>query len=285
MLIGKYLVLIYFAIVSPVSLYSQTSSHQRIGVEGKTILEVSPSIGVELSKDPGYSTQALSGEVRAGLSLFLYKSLSLDFDMPISGRFFTARDALPRFVWAPGDASASLGASFRLFDWRISLAVSYAHPFGVYSYYESQEKRIVSGSGYRTMSTFLTGTRYLDPLALGLRLGGMTTLPREERMGASVRPLSLSLAAFATESLNANVALTASISQSFSFPRLINGIPENEGYQYALSGTVGMVLSTSDAAFRVSLSKRLSETMEPVSLSLSYSPIFRTVSRRSHDDC
>jgi len=262
-----------FALSLPIC--GETSDHQRIGVDRKTILEMSPSLGAKLSKELGYGEAALSAEAHGGLSILILRTISLDLDMPISVRLFSSRDATPRFVWAPGDASVLVGTSFRLADWRLGLAASYTHPLGVYAYYEAVAKRIASGAGYRTISGTLSATRYLDPLALGFQLHGETGLPREERFGISMRPFSLTLALFATEALNANAAITASIGQVFSLPLLVNGVPEVGGSSYSLSGSLGLVLSGPDSSFRIALSKRLSELTEPISLSLSFSPTFR----------
>ena len=199
-------------------LLAQTSSHQRIGVERKTILEVSPSLSAELYKEPGYDESALSGQASLGLGLLIMRTLSLEIDLPYSGRLFTSRDAYPRFVAALGDVSASIGASFRLADWRMSLDASYVHPSGLYSYYEAAEKRIQSGSGYRSLGASLSALRYLDPLAIGFRLRGETRLDRQDRFGTSSLPAALSLGLFATEALNGQVALNASLTHSLTVP-------------------------------------------------------------------
>lgn len=214
-----------FAFAMCAAATAETSAHQRIGVERKTVVELSPSISAELYREEGYGEGALSARASAGLGILVLRKLSFAFDMPFSGRLFTGRDSSPRFVYAPGDATASIGAGFRLADYRLALDASYSHPFGVYSYYESIEKRIASGSGYRTIAASIAATRFLDPLALGFRVRAETQLERPERFGSSSRLAAFSLGLFATEALNGEVALTASLAQGLGLPFLANGIP------------------------------------------------------------
>jgi len=254
---------------------AQTSTHQRIGVEQKTILEISPSLNAEIYRVPSYDESALSGRASLRLGLLILSTLSVDVELPFSGRLFTQRDAYPRFVGALGDVSASIGTSFRLADWRLSLDASYSHPSGLFSYYEVTEKLIVSGSGYRSLGASFSAMRYLDPLAIGFRLRGETRLERYDRFGSSSLPAAYSLGLFVTESLNGEVALNASLTHGVAMPYLVNGIPDELGYSYSFSGSIGLVLSGSNASLSISVSKRLSEPAAPSAFSLSFSPTFR----------
>jgi len=254
---------------------AQESSHQRLSVEGRESLEVTVGTSCALTKTSDSSGSGLALDPSLSLDLLAWRRLGLSIDLPFAAWVDTRREALPRAVGALGDPSVAATYTFRLADWRLGSELSYSHPLGVWEEHESATKLIASGSGYPTLGAAISAIRYLDPLVAGLRIEAETCLPRSERWGSSMIPLALKLNLFATEALNDIAALSAGLSQRLAWPRLYEGIPEESGLSYSMSGNVGLIFSSRSDSLRVALSRPLSSASAPASLELGYSHTFR----------
>jgi hypothetical protein len=159
--------------------------------------------------------------------------------------------------------SPALAYTSRVGDWRLAAELSYSHPLGIWNDYEAAEKPIRSSDGYRSIGSAIAATRFLDPLALGLRLSARTGLPRPERVGSSAWPIDAGLSLYATEALNDSVAVNAPIDHGLSIPSDFEWTRYAADIVYSLSASVGAVLSIGDTSLRASLAKTLSGAGEP----------------------
>ena len=256
-------------------LHAQTTTHQRLGVEAEDLFELSV----------GATTEMLRSDTRGSAGVELDPSVSIDFlfrqrfglsiEAPASLWLALARDAVPRVVGAIGDPSIVTSYTFRLSDWRLGVELSYSHPFGLWNPYQTAEKRIASGSGYRKLGAVISAIRYLDPLVAGIRVGADTCFPRVERSGTSTRPLILTMNLFATEALNGTVALSGSLGQKLFWPLLLNGVSSESGMNWSLSGSVSLIFSERERTLRLGISKLLSDYTSPVTFSMGVSYTFK----------
>lgn len=209
------------------------------------------------------------------LDLLFRQHLGLSFELPGVAWFAMGRDAVPRAVGAIGDPTVAATYTFRLSDWRLGAELSYAHPLGIWNAYEAYEKRIASGSGYPKLGASFSAIRYLDPLVTGISLRADTCLARTERAGISTKPLILTANLFATEALNDVVALSAGLAHKLSWPRYLNGVPDESGITYSLSGNMSLVFAEQNRTLRVGISKLLSDYTSPVAFELGFSYTFK----------
>ncbi len=235
------------------------------------------SIGtnLEIFRSDNAKTNAVEIDPTISLDLFFRRRFGLSFEVPALVWIATGREAVPRAVGALGDPEVTTSYTFRLSDWRLSAALSYTHPLGIWNYYEARERQIASGSGYPTLGASFSALRYLDPIVAGASLCGETCFARPERSGTSTRPLILTAKLFATEALNDVVALSASLSPKLTWPRYLNGVPDESGITYTLTGSASLVFSEKDHTVRIGVSKVVSDDSSPVTLDLGFSYTFR----------
>lgn len=255
--------------------FAQTTAHQRVGVEAKDSLEATVGTTLEVFRSDTAKTNGVEIDPTISLDLFFRRRFGLSFEVPALVWIATGREAVPRAVGAVGDPEVTASYTFRLSDWRLSAALSYTHPLGIWNYYEARERQIASGSGYPKLGALFSAVRYLDPIVAGTSLRGETCFARPERSGTSTRPLILTSNLFATEALNDVVALSASLSPKLSWPRYLNGVPDESGIIYSLTGSASLVFSEKDHTLRVRVSKLLSDYSSPVAFDLGFSHTFR----------
>lgn len=246
-------------------LAAQTSGHQRVAVERDDRLELDFSLGLAV-QEAGDLGMRLSPSLEAGL--LLARRLRLELSLPVELILPLAHDSLPPARAAMGDPSISLSWSFRLRDWRLDAGLGYRHPLGVWNGYEAMMKSIVAGSGYPRVGGSLAAVRYLDPLALGLRLAAGSGLPRPEREGRSSRPLDLELALFATEAVNDRVALNLSLAGGLTAPVLLDGEPRSE-WDWSLGADASLLISWETTTLRIGLGRDLVDPAAATPLSVS----------------
>jgi hypothetical protein len=244
--------------------FAQTTAHQRVGVEAKDSLEATVGTTLEVFRSDTAKTNGVEIDPTISLDLFFRRRFGLSFEVPALVWIATGREAVPRAVGAVGDPEVTASYTFRLSDWRLSAALSYTHPLGIWNYYEARERQIASGSGYPKLGALFSAVRYLDPIVAGTSLRGETCFARPERSGTSTRPLILTANLFATEALNDVVALSASLSPKLSWPRYLNGVPDESGIIYSLTRSASLVFSEKDHTLRVGVSKLLSDYSSPV---------------------
>ncbi len=267
--------LILFTAASMDQAFTQTTMHQRVGVENKDIFGISAESAVAIYPS---SINGISGvEIDHSLSLgFLYlRRFGITFDIPAVFFLGLERNSVPRAVGAAGDPSVSATYTFRLSDWRLSVGFSYTHPLGIWNRYEAAEKRILSGSGYSRLGATFSAVRFLDPLAIGTNLGADTCLARAELSGSSIAPLILTSGLFATEALNDIIAISAILTQRLAWPRYLDGVPDESGMTYYLFGSVSLVFNEENRTIRVGISKLLSDYASPFCFDLSAAHTFR----------
>jgi len=255
---------------------AQASDHQRLSVQGRENLDLSIGASCSLRPQEGLGGSGLELAPCLSLDLLLYRSVGLSLSCLFVAWVGTERYALPRAAASLGDPSAALSYTFRAADWRLGAEVSYSHPAGIWDSYEAQAKGIYSGSGYPTIGAAFSAVRYLDPIVAGLRLEADTGLARRERFSSSTKPLDLRVNLFATEALNASAALTVGLSNGLAWPAFHEGISDEPGLRYSLSGNAALVLRSAFSSLRIGISKGLSGSDSPASLDISYSYTFKT---------
>ena len=248
---------------------AQTSSHQRVGVERKSVVDITVDSGFELFPLANGAYLGVEADPYLTLDLLVLRSLDLSLALPASAWLDTDLLAPRRVVSAFGDPSVGIGYSLRIGDWRFGSSAIWIYPMGVWNYYESQELHLSSGSGYQTIGLDVSATRFIDPLIADLKLSARSNLPRAERFGESARPLTLTATASATEALNQNVGLIASLSNEIDSP--IVGVAGVDGgaWLYSLSGSAALAFSSDILTLRVGLSKTLSNASSPPRLDVS----------------
>jgi hypothetical protein len=257
------------------NVWAQASDHERVGVERKDILEVTPGLSVDLASTQANTAQALGLYPTLSLDTLYRRSLSLSVAMPLYSWFALDRDSAQRYAYATGDPYASLGYSGRVGDWRLGAGVSYQHPLGIWNTYEVKEVGISSSSGYPTLGLRLSAIRYLDPIVASVALKAQTGLARSERYGWSSRPLVLTVDTSAMDALSSKAALSLGLENVYALPRLENGIPSSSGSSYSLSGSLSLVLSDGDNSLYIGASKPLTDYSSSATLMVRYSYTFR----------
>lgn len=267
-------VVLLSTITAPVS--AQTTAHQRVGVEAKDSLEVTIGTTLEIFRSDATKTNGVEIDPSISVDLLFGRRFGLSFDVPGVVWIATGREAVPRAAGALGDPEVTASYTFRLSDWRLNASLAYAHPLGIWNYYEAMGKQIVSGSGYPKLGLSFSAIRYLDPLVAGVSLRADTCFARTERSGGtSTKPLILTANTFATEALNDVVALSVGLSPKLSWPRHLNGVPDESGITYSLTGSASLVFSEQNRTLRVGVSKLLSDYTSPVAFDLGFSYTFR----------
>lgn len=249
---------------------SQAVSHQRLGIEGAKNLLLMAGISIDmigignnayasLEIDPSFTFEALY-ERRLGLSV----------EVPVVVRLPLARGVAPRFLASPGDPGLAISYTFRVNDWRLGAELSYVHPLGIWNSHEADEKRIVSGSGYRKLGASFSCVRYMDPLVAGFAISADSYFEREELSGTGSKPLVLTVSLFATEALNHVVALSSGLSQRLGWPSLMNGAPMENTFDYSISGKVSLVFTEGRRTVNLGISRLLSEITSPIVFNLEF---------------
>lgn len=256
---------------------AQTTEHQRTGVQGDEYWQFMAGISVDLI-DAGGIESGEEGAIEIDPSLnfeVLFKQrLALSVELPMVARLdLGSRASLPSPVStvALGDPSLALSCTFRASDWRLGADLSYTHPMGIWNDYEARERNLASGSGYRKLGATLSAVRYMDPLVAGLAVNAESSFDRKEFYGSGSRPCVLTASIFATEALNAVVAISGGLSQRLAWPRRLNGLAVDEALSLSLSGKLSILFSEGAGTTSFALSRLLSEFASPVVFTMGYS--------------
>ena len=263
------------AVLSPCGQYNQlaaqTAPHQRLGVSGDEILDITIGSALGLYRSDTDAGQGMEIDASLSIDLLYLQRFGLSIELPAVAWLALGRNVQPGAAAAPGDPSVAATCSFRLSDWRLGAELAYTHPAGIWEAHESASRRISSGSGYRRLGAAFTALRYLDPLVAGVRLETETCLARQERFGQADKPLIISLGFFATEALNATAALSASLTPRLAWPRRLEGKAGPADPSWSLSGSASFILSEGVRSFRFGVSKLLGDYTAPVALNIGYS--------------
>lgn len=247
------------ALLSPrPGLEAQASGHERLGVAPRRGSELSLGLGFALARWEETWGRGLGIDAAAKLGLLLDNGLSLALEIPASSRLKEEGGTGPDIALAPGDPELELGWSRRLADWRLALALSWRMGLGVWEPYQVEAQRIRSGSGWPALGTSLTVSRILDPAVIGAGIAAQLSLERPERYASRPGPLGLSLALFATQALNPELAISAGLSQGLRWRRDQGG-PQG-GPSWSATGQASLIVVLGSWSLRCSLSRSLSES-------------------------
>lgn len=257
--------------------FADNSEHQRIGVERKNPLILTPGIAVTFI-DSGKTTDESSTVDEA---LILGETFSVDILYQNKWNFFTSislRQYLSLDVTqagtiysALGDPDIGAGRIFRLHDWKGEVSLRWTFPIGVWDAYEAEAKHICSGSGYHRATLLCSFTRFMDPVALTFSTEIDTTLPRNERFGTSWEPLSISFPTAITWAANSRLGIQARISPSFSFPPELNRTPVYKEISRDMNSSLAITLSGEKNSFGLQSRMDLLDIKAMPSLTFYYS--------------
>lgn len=242
------------------TLPGQSSSHERLGIVQLPAIEVSLESSVSVGFPDG-----------AEADLWLWPAVSCDIavggsfhaaaEVPFAARLDLSAGAKKRAIAALGDLGLSAGGSLRAGKWLLAAELSYAHPTGIWLDGQAEAAGIRSGGGYRILGATLSAVRHNDPLMLGASLATGAAFARRERFGSAAGPLTATVRFFATEALNGNAALSAGLSGGLEF--MGKGGGSAASLSASLAGSVSLMLTGTKGAFRIGLSRRLSDPAAP----------------------
>lgn len=249
-----YLVAFCIVFASPCS--ADTSEPQRVGVERKDPLIISPGIAVSVhdSGEPDDATRS-GADLRSAAesALTVNETFSIDITYRNVWNLFASIPCtqIPSLNFekagaaytAWGDPDMGAGRSFRFRDWKIEASMRWTFPFGIWNAYEAEAKSIRSGSGYHRLNLPSSFTRFMDPVALVIGVEAETTIPRKERFGTSREPLAVALPAAITWAANSRLALQTRLVPGFSLPPELNDAPVSPVIGRSLYGSLTATLS------------------------------------------
>ncbi len=266
---------------------ADTSDHQRVGVERKDPLIISPGIAFSVHDGGEPDATTLSGaDLRsaAETALTMSETVSVDItwrnvwnlfaSMPCMQTPSLSVEKAGAAYAAWGDPDIGAGRSFRFRDWKIDTSMRWTLPLGIWNAYETEAKGIRSGAGYHRLSLASSFTRFMDPVALVVGVEANTTLARNERFGVSREPLSVALPAAITWAANSRLALQARLVPGFSLPAELNGASVSPVIGRSLYGSLSATISGEKNSAGVQAGCDLLDAQSTPSLTLYYSRTF-----------
>jgi len=266
---------------------ADTSDHQRVGVERKNPLIISPGFAVTLHDNGEPDAATLSGadlKSASETALTVNETFSVDItwrkvwnlfaSMPCMQTPSLSVEKAGAAYAAWGDPDIGAGRSFRFRDWKIDASMRWTFPLGIWNAYETEAKGIRSGAGYHRLSLASSFTRFMDPVALVVGVEADTTLARNERFGVSREPLSVALPAAITWAANSRLALQARLVPGFSLPAELNGVPVSPVIGRRLYGSLSATISGEKNSAGVQAGCDLLDAQSTPSLTLYYSRTF-----------
>ncbi len=273
------------ALASPCS--ADTSDHQRVGVERKDPLIISPGIAFSVHDGGEPDAATLSGaDLRSAgeTALTVSETFSVDItwrnvwnlfaSMPCMQTPSLSVEKAGAAYAAWGDPDIGAGRSFRFRDWKIDTSIRWTFPLGIWNAYETEAKGIRSGAGYHRLSFASSFTRFMDPVALVVGVEADTTLARKEHFGYSREPLSIALPASITWAANSHLALQARLVPGFSLPTELNGASVSPVIGRSLYGSLSATLSGEKNSAGAQAGCNLLDARSTPSLTLYYSRTF-----------
>jgi hypothetical protein len=197
----------------------ETSTHERLGVMEAKPWDLSWGLDLEAWPRPG---GGLGANLGLGLGLALSSLFSFSLSLPVD---FSLGDGAEVATILPPQASLSLG--LRKGPWRLSLGMAGRLP----SFGGGEERRTLLGR----VDLSLQALRYLDPLLLGVAMGGGSLVPGSRGYQGEDMPLGLSLRLWATEALNERVSATLEAKQALALPPLGTARPRDWAWGLSLS--------------------------------------------------
>ena len=281
---GSFAVLAAFCIVFASPCTADTSEHQRVGVERKDPLIISPGIAVSVhdSGEPDAATRS-GADLRSAAesALTVNETFSVDITYRNVWNLFASMPCMKipslnikkagTAYAAWGDPDMGAGRSFRFRDWKIEASMRWTFPFGIWNAYEAEAKSIRSGSGYHRLNLASSFTRFMDPVALVIGVEAETTIPRKERFGTSWEPFAVALPAALTWAANSRLALQARLVPGFSLPPVLNGAPVSPVPGRSLYGSLSATLSGEKNSGGVQIGCNLMDARSTPSLTVYYS--------------
>jgi hypothetical protein len=228
---------------------AEESSHERTGQRKVA--------DFELALDADATLRILSAEkglnlgCNLGLECSWASTFSIALGLPLALRATGLYSAACRWGLMPGELGLDLGCSWKVGDWRLMAGLACGLPLARRDAAMDKAFGEPPGSGYATLGLALSGSRYLDPLVLGIGLKAESSLPRAELRGRSSIPLSLALVLSATEVLNERLYVTIHASPCLTSPRILAGAWEGRAWRYAFSAGCYLRLMFGDAGLRL----------------------------------
>ena len=277
----KILLFVLISSVPSISVFAQTSEHQRIGVERKTDWELGFELGSGMTSEAYDSIDYLFVDSYASVDMALAKRWTASLYAPLSSRFIIG-DGVSRVATAGlGDLEVSAGWTGRVADTRVSASLRATAPTGQWSDYASAEGILAPGSGRWSVGTALSASVILDPVVLGAAFAYDVGLPRAERFATTWRPGDMSLSLSVTEVLNDKVGYTLKAMQSASLPERRDGAYSFDSFSYAASALLEFWYSDGDASARFGVSKSVTSPDSPARL---YAALSYTLRSEKKDD-
>ena len=251
-------------------LLAQTSEHQRVGVERKAHIILSPSFSLTVFDSSNEENTAITMIETAAIELTINNTWIVSASIPFNEIINMKMTEALKIPAAFGDPCFGLGRNFRFGDWKSSVDASWSIPLGIWNAHEAAEKHIQTGTGYHQFSSSFSGTRFIDPVALTIGGEVITTAPRKERFGYSREPLELSLPASLTYAANSKLAFSAALTPSLTWPTELEGKPVSTAIEKSLYGNISVTLSGEKNAYGIQLAKDLSNSQILPSLTIYY---------------
>lgn len=273
-MVRRSLVCAAFASLSIIGVWAQTSEHQRIGVERKTVWEASVEAGSSFYDNVFQATDSFGADCYVALDVLLDKTWSCGVSVPATMEWMVGNSVRYPFGFGLGDVSLSGGWTGRVRDTRLGLAASITVPTGTRAAIPSGPLAI--GSGRWSAGLNASASVILDPVVVGVGLSYDLGFPRRERFGCAWEPGSVGFGLSVTEILNDSIGYSIRLSQNFSLPTVYAGVAEPDGVSYSTRASFELFYSKNDQVIRVGFSKGLSADAGPGIVSLSYSYSLRS---------
>ncbi len=260
---------IIITLLCSITLFGQTSEHQRLGVERKTIWELGIEAGSSVSNDSYMESDYFSLNPYTSLDILIERAWSISVQMPFVSELVLEHNSKRPAAIVIGDLSASIGWTGKVGDFRLRGGLSSDIPTGDWNPYTTREGILTGGSGRWTIGANVSISRILDPVVIGSVFSYNVGLPRVERFVTTIRPGDMNLQLFISEVLNDRIGYTIRIIQGFCLSELRNNQWNMNGFAYSLSGGGEVWFSTGDFSLRLGVSKNLTKIEIPASISLS----------------
>jgi hypothetical protein len=197
-------------------------------------------------------------------------ALSLDY-----GRLWYLEASIPVVVWAGaldetgdwwasaalGDPSLQIGGTWRWASGKLMAAQSVSVPLGIWNPYETDVRRVCSGSGYATLHSSCAAILFLDPAIVQATVSYSLGLPRTGRFVSTWKPGDVSLELSIMEALNDRLAMEIAVAQDLDAGPAIGSMFLAAAPAYALDVAGGVILSTGDLTLRIEIQQPLTPAL------------------------
>lgn len=262
-MVKKSIILICSFLCFSIAIYSE-GEYQRIANEEKK--EHCISLGGNLSFFTTASEYGNNYFLDSGFSMsYTYKNfLYGDFSLPFTTNVVFTSPTIPKTNWGGSDPTISFGYLTRIEDMKLRFQASYTYPLGIWNFYEVQQKRIESGSGYHRIGVTGSLSKIIDPVILNTTLNYSIGLPRKERFGYSFQPGTFAISFNFVEIMNDVVGLSLSFSNSLTLPTYFEGKINFQEMRYTANISLSFLYSDAEWNGKTSFSKGLQNWNDPL---------------------